>query len=112
MFDPLELPAAYAALIVRHLDALYRYEPTGYDGRVLLFRARCRPLFHSLAPDLGWGRYAAHGFDRVLVSCNHDNILKPPHVREIAARLEKEIRNQEAGTTFNIYVSSPASVQP
>jgi thioesterase domain-containing protein len=96
MFDHLELPAAHTELIIDHLDAFYRYQPTVYDGRVLLFWARCRPLFHSLAPGLGWEHYAAHGFDRVIVSCNHDNILKSPHVREIASRLDSAIRDQEA----------------
>jgi thioesterase domain-containing protein len=58
---------------------------------VLLFWARCRPLFHSLSPDLGWGAYAKGGFDRIVVRCNHDNILSPPHVGVIAATLDQAL---------------------
>jgi len=88
MFGREQLPEAHRRLTVSHLDAFYRYQPGVYDGRILLFWARCRPLFHSLAPALGWEHYAADGFDRIVVACNHDNILMPPHVRVIAAGLD------------------------
>jgi amino acid adenylation domain-containing protein len=91
MFDRDRMPGAYRRLTIDQLEAFYRYHPTPYDGRVLLFWARCRPLFHSLSPDLGWGRYANGGFDRVVVRCNHDNILSAPHVQVVAAALDRAL---------------------
>jgi len=70
-----------------NLQAFFDYEPQRYDGRVLLFWARCRPLLHSLGRTLGWEHYAA-AFTRVVVACHHDNILKPPHVNLVAAALD------------------------
>jgi amino acid adenylation domain-containing protein len=90
MFDQ-QLPEAHRRLVIDQLDAYYRYQPVAYGGRILLFWARCRPLFHDLAPDLGWTLYAADGFQRVVVACNHDNILMLPHVGVIAAALDEAL---------------------
>jgi thioesterase domain-containing protein len=51
---------------------------------------------HSLSPDLGWEQYAAGGFDRIVVRCNHDNILAPPHVDVIAKSLDRAIATWHA----------------
>jgi thioesterase domain-containing protein len=91
MFDDSDLPTARRQLVVEHLDAFYRYQPAVYDGRVLLFWARCRPLFHSLSRTLGWEHFARGGFDRLTVACNHDNILMAPHVATIAAGLDSAL---------------------
>jgi thioesterase domain-containing protein len=96
MFDHQELPDAYRRIAVDYLDAFYRYEPAIYDGQVLLFWARCRPLFHSLAPALGWNHFAADGFKRIVVPCNHGNIMMSPHVGAIAAGLERAIGHGSA----------------
>jgi thioesterase domain-containing protein/acyl carrier protein len=90
MFDRERLPEPHRRLTTDHLEAFYRYRPSIYDGRILLFWARCRPLFHSLAPDLGWDRYAS-GLDRVVVTCNHDNILAPPHVGVVARGIDEAL---------------------
>jgi amino acid adenylation domain-containing protein len=90
MFDRERLPEPHRRLTTDHLEAFYRYRPSIYNGRILLFWARCRPLFHSLAPDLGWERYAS-GLDRVVVTCNHDNILAPPHVGVVAEGIDEAL---------------------
>jgi thioesterase domain-containing protein len=91
MFDHQDVPDARRRLAIDHLDAFYRYEPVPYDGNVLLFWARCRPLFHSLSPSLGWEHYAVGGYERITVACNHDNILKAPHVKTIATVLDRAL---------------------
>ena len=91
MFDREEVTDDYRRLAIERLDAFYRYAPAVYGGQILLFRARCRPLSHSLAPMLGWDHYAVGEFERVAVACNHDNILTPPHVGVIAARLDEAL---------------------
>jgi thioesterase domain-containing protein len=96
MFDRNRLPDAYRQLLIAHLQAFYEYQPVEYPGPVLLFWARCRPLFHSLMPTLGWEYYATGRFERVVVDCNHDNILTPPHVTVVASGLERAIREWEA----------------
>jgi len=93
IFDSTEIPAGHRRLAIEHLDAFYRYQPVAYDGHVLFFLARCRPLLHSLSPTLGWEHYAAGGFTRVVVDCNHDNILMTPHVEVIATALDRAIRD-------------------
>jgi thioesterase domain-containing protein/acyl carrier protein len=90
IFDQRQLPVEHRRLAILHLEAFYRYEPSHYSGAVLFFSARCRPLFHSLSPTLGWDT-RADLFERVIVDCNHDNILMPPHVGVIAAHLDRAI---------------------
>ncbi len=97
-----ELPEAHRRLAIEHLAAYYRYQPAVYDGPVLLYWARCRPLFHSLAPTLGWEHYAQGGFERIVVACNHDNILMLPHVRTIAADLDRAIGERETGARTTV----------
>src|SRR4029077_5220322 len=84
IFADQPLSESNRVMVIEHLDSFYQYQPQHYDGRVLLFWARCRPLLHSLAPTLGWDRYAA-AFTCIIVACNHDNILTPPHVSAVAA---------------------------
>ena len=86
-----DVPQAYRQLAIDRLTAFYRYDPPIYDGRVLLFWAPCRPLFHSLGPTLGWERYAARGFSRIALRGNHDNILQLPHAGAVATALDAAI---------------------
>lgn len=95
MFGQRQLSESRRRLLIEHLDAFHRYRPLPYGGRILLFWARCRPLFHSLAPTLGWEHYAADGVDRVIVDCNHDNILMRPHVTVIADLLDRALNQRE-----------------
>jgi len=95
MFDQQELPDTHRKLVIDQLDAYYRYHPVAYGGRILLFWARCRPLLHSLAPDLGWTLYAGDGYRRIIVRCNHDNILDAPHAGAIATALDQAMRAHE-----------------
>jgi amino acid adenylation domain-containing protein len=97
MYPSADLSRRHRRLIVDHLGAFFRYQPTPYDGRVILFRARSRPLLHSLAPSLGWNEYST-GFDRINVRCTHDNILTAPHVRVIAEGVEKALRDLDAAS--------------
>lgn len=102
MFDREQLPEPHRRLVIEHLDAFYRYRPLAYEGRILLFWARCRPLLHSLSPTLGWDRHAAGGFDRIVVACSHDDILMPPHVEVIAAGLDQALTDWERTTTAEV----------
>ncbi len=99
MFDSTRLPDAYRRLMQTHLEAFLRYTPQPYAGDVLLLRARSRPLFHSLEPDLGWRAYLRPGHLRVLsVRCHHDNILNTPHAASVARTLAGAMRDAESTT--------------
>jgi amino acid adenylation domain-containing protein len=65
--------------------ATYGYGP--YDGRIVLFRARTRPLFHSHARDLGWRTFARGGLEVVDLPGDHHTITWEPQVRALGQRL-------------------------
>ena len=54
------------------------YVPKSYPGRVILFRARARPLLHSLERDLGWGGLVAGGVEIHDLAGNHDDLVSEP----------------------------------
>jgi thioesterase domain-containing protein/acyl carrier protein len=68
-------------------QALKRYTPKVYPGRLTLFRARMQPFFSSHAPDKGWERLAAGGLEIKVVPGNHLGMLQEPHVKVLAAQL-------------------------
>jgi thioesterase domain-containing protein len=82
-------------------EALRRYRPRAYPGRLTLFRARMQPFFSSHDPLKGWTDLAGGGIDVAIVPGNHVGILQEPHVRvlaeEIRARLDGHDRAAGAG---------------
>ena len=62
--------------------AAYRYHP--YPGHLVLFRAGTRPLLHSHLPDLGWKDYVHGGVEVIDLPGNHDTIMKPPIIHQLA----------------------------
>lgn len=72
------------------------YKPKNYHGRVTLFRAATRPLYHHLSPDLGWSRIATH-VDVHRVPGDHETIL---HTAPIE-RISPIIRESVEGLTSN-----------
>ena len=65
------------------------YQPTAYDGKVLLFRAEERNLFEwDEGQDLGWGRWLTQ-LSIEQVPGNHLSILRSPNVEVLAARLNR-----------------------
>ncbi|MGA2078247.1 MAG: amino acid adenylation domain-containing protein, partial [Terriglobia bacterium] len=89
IFDVSMLSQPYRDIMQTHLRAYREYRAQPYRGRVTLFRARIRPLTHSLRYDLGWSRMALGGVDIRVIPCNHDNIMRKPHVLAIS----RQIRN-------------------
>ena len=72
------------------------YKPNNYRGRVTLFRAATRPLYHHLSPDLGWSRIAAH-VDVHRVPGDHETILHTAPIEGIS----RIIRESVEGLTNN-----------
>jgi thioesterase domain-containing protein len=63
-----------------------RYTPQHYAGRITLIRAAERAVSSDLA--LGWSRWAAGGVDVYTLPGDHYTLLKDPHVRALAERLQ------------------------
>jgi aspartate racemase len=80
-------------------QALKRYTPKVYPGRLTLFRARMQPFFSSHAPDKGWERLAAGGLEIKVVPGNHLGMLQKPHVRVLAEELNACLKRVEATET-------------
>jgi thioesterase domain-containing protein len=86
--DANQLPDTLRIVMQAHMEAINEYRPRRFSGRVTLFRARTRPLFHSLDEDLGWKDLAAGGVEVIQIPGNHDSILEEPHVARLARRLQ------------------------
>ncbi len=67
------------------------YRPTPYDGRITTILARQTSMAGvdpKIDPRLGWRRLATKGLDVHHVSGTHLSMLEPPHVEELAAKLQ------------------------
>ena len=76
---------------LRHRDALARYAPAAYEGRVTLFRVRGHPILSSQDSEKGWRHLARGGVDVVVVPGDHDTLMKPPAVERLAAEIRARI---------------------
>ena len=68
-------------------EALKKYRPQPYPGRLTLFKPQMQPLFSSHTRDKGWGRFAAGGLEIKVVPANHLGMLQEPHVKTLAKEL-------------------------
>ncbi len=83
-----EQPTYIRRMIDDHWQAALAYVPQAYPAKITLFKARARPLFHSLEPDLGWGRLAQGGVEVITVPGNHLTIVQEPRVKILAEKLQ------------------------
>lgn len=91
--DVSHIPQERQALMQVHLDAVYRYMPQAYAGRVTVFRAARQPLFCSYDPQLGWGSLARGGVNVRPISGFHRNLLQEPYVASLASELKNCLEN-------------------
>ncbi len=81
-----------------HVQALIKYQPGPYPGRVTLFRTRGHPAVCSFDEAYGWGELAAGGVTVKVVPGAHESILDEPHVRVVARELAQcltRLRNDQ-----------------
>ena len=71
-------------------DALYRYIPKAYSGRVLLYAAKTQPLYHLRQVEAAWSKIA---FQLEIISFNgtHNSMLKKPQGIALAEHLRKRL---------------------
>jgi thioesterase domain-containing protein len=78
-----------------NLRALEEFAYRPYPGRLVLFRAKARPLFHAHVRDAGW-RSIAQEITIVDLPGNHHTIMRSPHVETLAAALRAALEESYA----------------
>lgn len=86
-YDGTQFPPQYHVRMTANARALRTYRAPCAPLRVVLFRARVRPLLHSFLPDLGWSHFAKGGVQRRELPGHHGSILCEPNVRLLAEGL-------------------------
>jgi len=78
----------------RNVEALLKYTPQVYPGRVTLLRSSTeRPDFGN-DTTLGWGRLAAEGVEVYEIPAKHRDFLEHPVAERVAAILRQCIRDR------------------
>ena len=72
-----------------NLEAIERYRPQPYSGKLTLLRAIDDGdfMWHAHALDYGWGRYALGGVEQQDMPGTHIGIFKEPAVKQLAEQL-------------------------
>jgi amino acid adenylation domain-containing protein len=76
------------------INWLSTYSLQKYPGPITFYRAKAQGLFPSY-PDKGWGNFADY-VNIVTIPGNHISIVKEPHVRVLADKINNELRNIES----------------
>ena len=81
------------ALFRSHVNAHRLYAPAPYGGGVTLFRARDEVAKGTAAgePGLAWARWAAGGVETIEVAGDHNTLVRPPQVEDLARRLRESL---------------------
>jgi thioesterase domain-containing protein/NAD(P)-dependent dehydrogenase (short-subunit alcohol dehydrogenase family)/acyl carrier protein len=94
----LEFSPQALAFMESFYNAVQRYVPHRYAGRVLLYQGRTEPLYHLLEVDRAWNQIAQN-LEVVRVKGTHGSLLDDGRVQPIAEHLNqrlRECRNQAA----------------
>jgi thioesterase domain-containing protein len=76
---------------LHHREALARYMPSPFDGRVTLFRTRGHRLLSSQDAKMGWSELARGGVEVILIPGNHVSMMRSPLVERLGAELEAHL---------------------
>jgi thioesterase domain-containing protein len=96
LFDVGQWSPEVYALVENNLKILGAFEYRPYDGEIVLFRARARPLFHPQTWDLGW-QSLTRSVRVIPATGNHHTMMHEPHVRVVARGLGAVVRASESG---------------
>jgi len=91
LVDLAPYPADQRRLWEAHIQALIKYHPRPYPGRVTLFRSPGHQLLCSFDDRYGWGELAQGGVDVKIISGAHEQILEEPHVQSVARELKSAL---------------------
>src|SRR5262249_62352232 len=74
-----------------YAEAIARYRPDRYHGRLTLIRARTFGLLKPIVHDRGWTPFADH-VDVVVMKGDHASIVREPLAQTLAALIERCLR--------------------
>ncbi len=77
------------AVYMRNRRLMWNYTPRPYAGSMVLFQARERRPGEELPVGLRWDALVRGGLATQVVPGEHNNLLTPPYVEEVAARLTR-----------------------
>ena len=78
--------------------ARYTYTPAPYPGSMVLFKASQRPWYVTWDPMEKWSEYVSGTLESEPVQGRHESILFEPNVKDLAAALDRRIRQALDGT--------------
>jgi amino acid adenylation domain-containing protein len=74
-------------VVERNKQAMARYVPRRYPGRVTMFLYRDEPFRVHYDPRVAWADFATEGLEVRLIRGNHERMLDDPYVADMAAEL-------------------------
>jgi amino acid adenylation domain-containing protein len=83
-----ELSPHRQELITSNYQALKRYVPKPYAGRVSFFRATSRPLLNVFDPETSWQKLAPGRVSVFEVPGSHEGMFKRPYVEDLSTKLK------------------------
>jgi thioesterase domain-containing protein len=86
VFDLSRLPTQSLELKKALFNGFRDYIPVAYSGKLTLICAKTQPLLKGNSLDLGWSPYVS-ALDIRPIPGNHETILRPPHITELAREL-------------------------
>ena len=86
--DTRRVPDDFRKCMETNYHAFQSYLPGPYSGRLVLFRAKMRPLLHGFTPDLNWCQVVSGGVEVIQIPGNHGSILQRPNVDLLATQVQ------------------------
>ena len=86
--DTRRVPDDFRKCMETNYHAFQSYSPGPYSGRLVLFRAKMRPLLHGFTPDLNWRQVVTGGVEVIQIPGNHGSILQRPNVDLLATQVQ------------------------
>ena len=75
------------------------HRPAPAPVRIVLLRARTRPLLSGAPPDLNWEPFAREGVEIIELPSDHFQLMKEPTAALVAQELERRVRELAPGAT-------------
>lgn len=98
LFDVGDWTPELYAHVENNLRILGSFQYRPYDGDLVLFRARARPLLHAQTWDLGW-QSLARSVRVIPTPGNHHTLMLEPHIHYVARSLAAVVEAAESSAS-------------
>jgi len=85
-----------------------RFVAPTFNGRLTLFKRPNQPYYYVNDPEMGWGMRAAGGVDVHVLSIQHNEMLREPHVEILGTSLSQCLR--QAWTSAGLALSDDGAM--